>query len=149
MEMIVLGSGSGIGGGRSKKAGNVILNWRKLLSDVPENLLTVAGVAMSHYLIPLAALAVWNKVRGVMGVNLNESQAIVIASLWDLKDNNNYVDGNDLLGRLNGHIKESVGRQFIQKQLDHIFADLERMKAIELTTDGRIWLRELVQKPFY
>jgi hypothetical protein len=149
MEMIVLGSGSGIGGGRSRKPGNVVLNWKRLFLDTPEHILTILGAASSNYLIPLAALAVWNKVRGITRVDLTENQAIIIAALWDLRDDNNYVDGANLLNEINNYIANSVARQFTQKELDQILRELSGMKAIELTTEGKVWLREWVQKPFY
>jgi hypothetical protein len=149
IEMIVLGSTSGLGGGRSRKPGNIRLNWRRLFEDTPEHILTIVGAATSNYLIPFAALVVWNKVLGLSKIEIAESHAMIIAALWDLRDKDNYVNGGGLLTTINTHIRRTTKREFTQKELDQILTELSKMKAIEFTKEGNIWLCEWVQKPYY
>jgi len=60
-ELLTIRQG-GLGGGSSTKPGNIWLNWRKLLVEGSESILTVVGAAALPWLIPLAGLVVWNKI---------------------------------------------------------------------------------------
>lgn len=61
MELLTIRQG-GMGGGSSIKPGNIILNWRKLLIDGAESVLTIMGAASIPWMIPLAGIVVWNSV---------------------------------------------------------------------------------------
>lgn len=148
MELITLKSASGLGGGKSRKTGNVQLNWRKLLTDSPEHYLTIVGAATSSYLIPLAGLVVWNKLWALRSIEISEMHAIVISALWELRDNNNYVDGKDLLSKINIHFKKHTKRELSNDELDIIISDLCDLRTIKLKSDGRIWLCEYVRKSY-
>jgi len=72
--------------GSSIKPGNIFLNMRKLLIDSSEIGLTIAGVAAQPFLIPLAALIIWNKVWSRIKIDLGESHAMTIKLMWENRD---------------------------------------------------------------
>ena len=88
MELITIRQG-GMGGGSSIKPGNIWLNWRKLLVDGSESILTVVGAVAVPWLIPLAGLVVWNKIWSVSTVEITERHAVVIWTMWLNKDPEN------------------------------------------------------------
>lgn len=130
--------------GRSLKPGNAVFNWKKLLTHASESVLTVAGSVAFPWLIPFAALAVWNRVWSLLTIELGETHAVVIWTMWNNCDSDHQLSADKVLPLVNNELL-SYSRQTINKEeLEHVLHDLKRMTCIEKTDDNTWWLREWV-----
>jgi len=133
--------------GRSIKPGNITLNMRRLLVDSAEIGLTVAGVISTPYLIPLAALIVWNKVWSNLKVDLDENHAMTIKLMWENCDTErNWIEEKKAYRLLNEYRASRNRTKIIFEEFKIILAELESMKCIEKTGANNWWLREWVKK---
>ena len=80
---------------RSRKAGNVVLNWRKLFELVPD--VSLAGLGAATLPVPpqiaiaLAGLYIWNKVwRGAVE-EFSDIEAVTILALWKHRDDKDKI----------------------------------------------------------
>lgn len=135
----------GIGGGRSSKRGNIRLNWRKLIVDGSESILTITGAASIPWLIPLAGLVVWNKVWSLLSIEISERHAAVIWIMWNNRDGDNHVQGNKILDLVNEEVLKYNRPMMDEMELKVILKDLEKMHCIKKTDGNKWWLREWVK----
>jgi hypothetical protein len=148
INLITLNADSGVGGGNTIKPGNIFLNWKKLLLDGVEHYLTIAGAIATPYLIPFAALVVWNKVWSLRKIEISENHAIVLSALWDIRNDKNIVDASNRLDLVNTHFAQFTKKQVSLDEYNSIIDDLYKMQILELNRDGTIWLREWVRKSY-
>lgn len=81
--LITIG-GTGYSRGVSRKPGNLLLSWRKLMDLVPDIGVASAGIAGAPiWLTALIGLYVWNKVWRGTEEKLSELEATTIIALWD------------------------------------------------------------------
>jgi hypothetical protein len=133
--------------GSSIKPGNIFLNMRKLIIDSSEIGLTIAGVAAQPYLIPLAALVIWNKVWSRIKIDLDESHAMTIKLMWENRDKErNWIEEEKAFRLYNDYLESLNRNTIVLREFQSILSDLERMKCIEKTGNGIWWLREWVKK---
>ena len=133
--------------GSSIKPGNILLNMRKLLIDSSEIGLTVAGVIATPYLIPLAALIVWNKVWSNIKVDLTEEHAMTIKLMWENRDTErNWIEERTIFKLYNEYLKSKNRNIILIEDFQKILSDLERMKCVEKSGEDNWWLREWVRK---
>ena len=136
---------SGVGGGSSIKPGNIWLDWKKLLIDGSESILTIAGVIAMPWLIPLAGLVIWNKVWSLLTIKIDERHAVVIWSMWKNKDNENHIENNKILSAVNSELTKYNRSLMNALELDGTLKDLEKMACIKKTDNEKWWLREWVK----
>jgi hypothetical protein len=148
IQYITFSSNSGIGGGSTIKPGNIILNWKKLLVEGMEHYLTIVGAAATPYLIPFAAIVVWNKVYALRQIKISENHAIVLSSLWDNRNYNNIVDSANILTIVNSYFSKYTIRQISKDEYNLIIDELYNLHILKLNSDGTIWLRECVRKQY-
>jgi hypothetical protein len=148
IQLITLQTDSGVGGGNTIKPGNIFLSWKKLFLDGVEHYLTIAGAIATPYLIPLAALIVWNKVWALRKVEISENHAIVLSALWDIRNDKNIVDQPDRLQLVNNHFTKFTKKQLSLEEYNSIIDDLYKLKTVEYNKDGSLWLREWVKKSY-
>ena len=96
----------GLGGAKSSKPGNIWLNWRKLLIDGAESILTIVGAVAVPWLIPLAGLVVWNKVWSLASIKIDERHAAVIWTMWKNRDEENCIENDKILDLVNKELSE-------------------------------------------
>lgn len=133
-------------GARSSKPGNILLNWRKLLIDGAESILTITGAVSVPWLIPLAGLIVWNKVWSLLNIKIDERHAVVIWVMWHNRDEENCIEEEKILGLVNEELENYNRPKIPQKELEDILKDLEEMQCIEKIQDkNKWWLREWVK----
>lgn len=78
---------SGRRGGHSRKPGNIVLNWRKLMDIVPDITIAAAGsLSCQAWLIPFVGLYLWNKLLRGAEEPLSDAEATTILALWQCKD---------------------------------------------------------------
>jgi hypothetical protein len=147
MEFLTIRQG-GIGGGSSTKPGNIWLNWRKLLVDGAESILTIVGAVAVPWLIPLAGLVVWNKVWSLLNIKIDERHAAVIWTMWKHRDEENCITKDKVLDLVNKELSEYNRPMMNEKELKDILKDLEEMECIEHTEENKWWLREWVKTTY-
>lgn len=147
IEMITASS-AGRGGGVSRKAGNIVLNWRRLIDVVPDATVAAAGAtSASPWLLPLIALYVWNKLWRGAEEHLDEIEACVIVALWKNRNHDNKISEDDGFAHTNS-LRRTYGLVELS-QAEYVTATnrLLKIDCIEID-DGIIWLREWVRMTY-
>jgi len=144
IEFLTIRSG-GLGGGSSTKPGNIWLNWRKLLVDGSESILTVIGALAEPWLISLAGLVVWNKIWSMVTVEISERHAVVIWTMWLYRDSENCIEDQLILDLVNKELLKYNRPEMNRQELNMILEDLKKMECIEETEENKWWLREWVK----
>jgi len=135
----------GIGGGKSIKPGNILLNWRKLLVGASETILTVAGAVATPWLIPFAGIVVLNTILSLSTIEITERHAAVIWTIWSNRDPKNCVEGKVILKLVNKELQKYNRPKMNQKELDMVLKDLKKMKCIKEIEENKWCLREKVK----
>jgi len=73
-------------GGVSTKPGNVVLNWKGLISALPGIALTGAVIATSPWLIVLGAVVFWKDLYSTSRVELGAQHAAAMLTMWNNHD---------------------------------------------------------------
>jgi len=143
MEMIVM-SQLGRGGARSRKPGNITLNWSSLLELAPDVTLAGASATETHWLVPFAALYIWMKLYNAASIEITEKDALVLYSLWQHKNSDRKISEDDAFLRTHTIQEENGLTPITRKQFDDAINNLLSLECIELN-NGIIWLREWVR----
>ncbi|MFT3929289.1 MAG: hypothetical protein QM709_03225 [Spongiibacteraceae bacterium] len=144
-EFIVMGR-MGEGGGKSTKAGNIRLNIGKFMEAVASGALTAVGAIQIPITAPLAALVIWCSLRRSAQVDISETEATVLYTMWVFKDENRDVPNEGLLEKCNSLLSK-YGRQALTQQiLVRSLKTLEKIETIEKSPrkNDTWWLREWV-----
>jgi hypothetical protein len=142
-ELVTLRSG-GVGGGSRTKPGNIFLNWRKL-PVVSSDIILIASSLNSHWLVPFAALVVWDRIWSLASIEITERDAVVIWNMWKNKDIDDYIKAEDVLKLVNKELSSYGRSEMMQQELEMILNNLESMKCIEKVEENKWWLREWVR----
>lgn len=134
--------------GHSVKAGNIILNIRKLINALPT---IIASSVSISYDIPIlkvcAALAIWKDLRDIFTVEITREQAIVLVALWKNCDATQHISLSDGLVATNTLCKSlddsAMNPTIFNKTIDQLIT----LHCIEVT-DEKIWLREWISKKY-
>jgi hypothetical protein len=130
--------------GESRKPGNIILNWHKLIEFVPDATLAAAAAKDMTWLIPFAALYIWLKLWRAAKEDLTDVEATVIFAFWKYKDATNKIPldaGFEKTKTARAELKlPAISRETYEKAVNRLL-DLD---CIDLK-DGSVRLRELVK----
>lgn len=146
-DYINIGS-EGFGGGESIKPGNIILNWRRLFESVPNIVLAGAGGISSPWLIPLAALVIWNEVWKQSKITISNRHAVVLWSSWEDRNDQFRIERHAALKATNKRLREYGWDEMSEAEFHAILDDLEKIECIEVSIKD-IWLREWVKKSYH
>lgn len=135
----------------SRKPGNVVLNWRKLLDIVPDVSLAGLGAATlpvaPQVAVVLAGLYIWNKVwRGAVE-EFSDVEAVTILALWEHKNEKDRISEQDGFARTNEVRERYALPPLTANQYASAVNRLVSLECIELE-DGIIWLREWARKKY-
>lgn len=148
MQFLTIDSLRNYKSGQSFKAGNIILNIKKLINSLPA--IVAASVSIS-YEIPIlkvcAALALWKELRDIFTVEITREQAIVLVALWNNCDNTHHINISDGFVAANTLYKNLDDCTMNQTIYNRIIDQLTILQCIELT-DENIWLREWISKKY-
>jgi len=135
---------SGSGRARSRKPGNIYLNWAKLMDLVPDvTIAAVGGATSPRWLLPLIGLYVWNKLWCSSQEELTETEATVICALWKNRNNKNRISEDTGFEKTNA-ARTGMGLAPLSgNEFDGAVNRLLEMKCIGIE-EGVIWLREWV-----
>lgn len=148
-ELITVGPG-GTGGGTSVKPGNVLLKTSKLAVLGAKAVTSAVGVFAHSWLIPVAAIILWDEIYSRLKVDIQERDATVAWTLWVHRDKSGCVSHGGLLALVNSE-RATFGRNpMSQQELDDALALLKRLRCIEPSQDSpSAWfVREWVQTSF-
>jgi hypothetical protein len=113
--------------------------------DGSESILTVVGAISIPWLIPLAALVVWNKIWSLCNVEVSERHAAVVWTMWHNRDKDNCIEPSTVVKLVNSELLKYNRHKMNRKELNQIQKDLENMQCIEKSDSGKWWLREWVK----
>jgi hypothetical protein len=135
----------------SRKPGNVLLNWRKLLDIVPDVSLAGLGAATlpvaPQVAVALAGLYIWNKVwRGAVE-EFSDVEAVTILALWEHRNEKNKISEQEGFAKTNEVRIRYALPPLTESQYASAINRLTSLQCIELD-DGVIWLREWVRKKY-
>lgn len=137
---------AGRGGGFSRKPGNLVLNWRKLLASIPEAVSIGAG-AINPWLMMLAGLQIMGKLWSFTEIQISPLHAMTLYTLWQHCDSNHKISEEAVLPKVNQYLTENRTPALNQQELAEVINDLAKMRCLEIT-EGIIGLREWVRKSY-
>lgn len=144
IHMIVLND-SGRKGGVSIKPGNVVLNWKRLISALPGIALTGAGATASPWLIILGALVIWKDLYSTSRVELGAQHAAAMLTMWSNHDGRERISEEKARLLTNETLAQFDMNQISETNFARILDELSKAGCIELS-DGQIWLREWIRR---
>lgn|GEM_PF-2246436 len=145
IQFLTLRSG-GIGGGSTRKPGNVRLNLGSLLRAIASGSLTIAGALTAQWMLVVAALLTWDALKSCLQLDISEDHACVIWAIWNDQDENNTVAKSDVFGAVNRE-RSRFGKQPLSTQeVDRALDDLVNMRCLQQSRNDseRWWLKEWV-----
>ena len=146
MHMIRLND-HGRGGGESRKPGNLSLNWQRLKREFPEVVMGTAGAIAEHWLIPFAALSIWNKLWTHSTIELRKEHSTCLCAMWFHCDDDHKID-RDIAHQQSMELFRVYGwPPLTRRHFDSYIQDLIALDCVE-DSDGRIWLREWIQTTY-
>jgi hypothetical protein len=146
MHMIRLDA-HGRSGGESRKPGNLSLNWKRLRNEFPDIVMNTAGALAVPWLIPFAALSMWNKLWTHSTIELRKEHATCLCAMWFSCDDKHKIDRDAALQESNELFRVYGWPPLTGRQFDSYMQDLIALDCIE-DSDGRIWLREWIQSSY-
>jgi len=140
--------GKNFNGGSSIKPGNIKINLKKLIRDIPEIALlgpTVVSDALVFKV--MAAIVIWRTLRNAMTIKIEKADAATIIALWSKSNEANKIEIE--LGY------NTVLQVYKQVDLDEIsweryikiLGELEKKEYIKIE-ETSIWLREWVSSNY-
>jgi len=136
---------SGRSGGHSRKPGNLLLNWSKLIDIVPDITLASAGaLTLPPWIVPFLGLYVWNKIRRGIEEPLSDVEATIILTFWKNKNSENRINEEIGYSKLI-ELRKTLNLSTISKD-EYVAAvnRLVKMGCIELK-NGVVWLCEWIK----
>jgi hypothetical protein len=143
IKLIVM-SDLGQGGAKSRKPGNITLNWRRLFELIPDVTIAGASAAESMWLIPFAALYVWMKLWKAAAVNIEERDAFVLYSLWLNRNERKRIAEDEAFSMTKSLAEKHDLPAITKKNFAQAIDKLLSLDCIEID-EGVIWLREWVR----
>lgn len=125
-------SPSGRGGGKSTKAGNIVLNIRKLVEAIASGAFTIVGAFQVPWLGIFGLILLWNSLWSSTQVDLSENDAAVIWTMWVHRDRkNNEISDEGLLEKVNDHLQKYDRALITQKDMEFSISRIEKIKSIK------------------
>jgi len=148
MQFLTIDSLKNYKSGQSVKAGNIILNIKKLINTLPA--IVASSVSISNDITILkvcAALALWKEFRNIFTIEITREQAIVLVALWKNCDTTQHISLSDGLAAVNTLYNTLDGCAINQTIYSRTIDQLINLHCIEVTNEI-IWLREWISKKY-
>jgi hypothetical protein len=144
---VVIIQNDGKRGGISRKPGNLVLSWSKLLYFVAS--LVVDGVAAleAQWLMPFVALHIWSTIQGASIRELSPRHAMTMVAMWEHKDGKQRISQEKGFEVTNAYLKKSEFPEITQLDFTAIIDDLKSIDCIVLDR-GMIFLIERLEKHY-
>jgi hypothetical protein len=141
---LIVMSDLGQGGARSRKPGNITLNWRRLFQLIPDATIAGAGAATTTWLIPFAALYIWMKLWKAATIDIEERDAFVLYSLWLNRNERKRIAEDEAFSMTKSLAEKHDLPEMTRKNFARAIDRLLSLGCIEMD-EGVIWLREWVR----
>lgn len=134
--------------GASIKPGNIKLNVKRLISDLPD----LAGACdalfrETHFLKIMAFFRIWSMLWKAATIEITKRQAIVILALWKNCGNNHRITVDKGFELTNVLCRQTGEPELPEWEYSKILDDLSLIGSIELDEQG-IWLREWIKRGY-
>ena len=134
--------------GKSMKPGNIRLNFRKLISAIPEIIPIGYGIANDAPILKICgALGLWKILRDVLTVEITKEQAFVMIALWNHCDSNHKIVLESGMAATNELRNRCSEPELTTHEYNRVIDDLITLECIEVT-EGIIWLREWISRRY-
>ena len=148
MELLVLDSPRNYKAGRSMKPGNIRLNFRKLISAIPDIIQIGYGIVEDVPILKICgALGLWKILRDIVTVDITKEQAFVMIALWNRCDHNHRISLELGMAATNELRRRCDEPELSEHEYNKVIDDLIRLECVEVTA-GVIWLREWISKKY-
>ena len=142
---------SGRGGGKSVKAGNILLNISGLMEAVANGSFAVVGSYQIPWLAPMAFIILWKSLWRNAEIEISENDAAIIWAMWVYREREtNEIAEDKLLEVVNSHLNKYERSALTQKDLNHSLNSLNNIQCIKRSSKRpeNWWLREWVKPSF-
>ena len=148
MHMLTMDSLKNYSRGTSIKPGNICLNIKKLITNIPSFHEQVIVLARGMpYLKICAAIHLWKLLVETFAVEISKEQAFVIVALWKNCDYTHKISIDKGLECVNILLKKYNELALSDKKYNQILDSLESIQCLEMK-DGDIYLREWISKNY-
>lgn len=135
-----------VGGARSTKFGNIKLNLDKLCVLSYESVFPIVAATHTPWLIPFAALMIFNKLWSLQNIQITEREAIVIWVMWNKRDQKDCsIKTEEVLDLVNTELSSYARPQMTPQEFEIVIRNLEKMRCIEESKENKWHLLEEVQ----
>jgi len=146
---LVTAHSGGYRGGETRKSGNLRLNWKRLCGEFGDIALNAAGAIAAPWLIPFAALSLWNKFWTHATIPLTKEQASSLFAMWTHCDDRHRIPTGKGLDETNSLFTVFRWPALTADDFTAILDSLEHLDCIEHDKDEQsIWLREWVKSTY-
>lgn len=121
----------GIGGGVSVKPGNMILDLRQLAKTGAEAVLSITGVSVTPWLLPLAVLLLLDKLHGLAEKKISERHASVLWAMTEPPDVPDGYTSSVLLQRVHESMNKYGRPSITEAELDLILEQLLAIRVLD------------------
>lgn len=122
---------------------NTIINWKKLLANIPENALIIGGAASASWMMIVAALVLVRKMLDMTAIELTQEQATVMLVLAAAFGSDRAVPETALKIMIDKHLEQARLPIMSDTAFHRAVDDLHRLRSVELA-GGQIRLVEKV-----
>lgn len=144
---ICLEAPTGLGGGRSSKAFNIVFDLRRLMKVVFDKGTDFIGA--SPIGVVITAIKLCAQIYNLRHIHIDERHAIVVVALWQLKSPvNGLVYGAGLLSRVNKLFREVSRSPLTSPELSIILGNLHNLRCIQMNPNGTIMPREKIKNSY-
>ncbi len=144
MRMILM-TDHGLGGGSSKRLGNVIINVKKAFGHAADIVLASSAVVAMPWTLPFILISVAARLSDLISRDVSENDAMLAYVIWQSRDPANLIH-SDLLTAFNAHLKAHGRPAVSQQSLDSSLEALENLGFIyrDRSRTGQPILRDFV-----
>lgn len=119
---------------KSIKPGNILFDWKKLLTFASGVILIFGGLAQP-WLIPVAGLVIVKNFYSDMTIQLSERHGAVIQTIWNNKDEKNCVKDDRILSLVNEELEKNNRNPMNKEELGKILNHLRKLKSVKKEGD--------------
>ena len=136
----------GVGGGTSRKPGNIRLNVERLFLAISKGAFSAVGVSHTPWLVPFAALILWDEYKSCTKALLSENDASVLYAMWMHRDDDDLIQKSDVANKVNHERSRRSQSGLSTSQLRTALANLEQIQCIKPSrkSPDKWWLCEWV-----
>jgi hypothetical protein len=144
MYELILASPGGLHGAESRKASNILYNWKSLLQLTGSlaAVVTVAAGGMAPWALVVPALGAFATCNSLSSIKLDEHHARVIHAIWTLGGTSMAIQEEEILVCVNKEGKKWHRPSMTLKEMVHVLDSLKKYRVVKDFESGKWLLRE-------